>query len=261
MYNMAIVISILNNKGGTGKTTTALNLSAALANEGYKVLAIDFDSQCNLSTSLGVHLPEKHIGHILLRQHEISEVIVNSSNLSIIPSSEKLLDYELLINTEPGRDYIVNEHLGEIKNNYNFIIIDCPPSLGILSTNALVASDYFIVPMETENFAFIGLDNILHIVDKVKKRMNPTLNLAGILLIKYDKRIKFGQAVVSNIRANEQLKPKLFDIKVRKDISLMESTAFNQSVFEYAPKSRGASDYRRFAQEIITKYGQEEEKA
>lgn len=250
---MAKIISILNNKGGTGKTTTSLNLCAALADMDYKVLALDFDSQCNLSISLGVLNPEKHIGQILLRQNNIDEVIIDSNKVHIIPASDKLLDFELLINTEPGRDYIMKENLSLISNDYDYIIIDCPPSLGILSINSLVAADYFLVPMETENFAFIGLDSILHMVDKVKNRMNPNLDLAGILLIKYDKRIKFGQAVVTNIKSNDRLNNKIFDTKIRKDIALMESTAFNQSIFDYAPKSRGAVDYRNFADELITK--------
>ena len=131
--------------------------------------------------------------------------------------------------------------------------------ISLLSINSLVAADYFIVPMQTENFAFIGLDNIMTATQKVKDRMNPNLKLAGILFVKFQYRTKFSQAVLSNIMANEDLKDKLFDSYIRQDISLMESPAFGQTIFEYAPKSRGAKDFKAFANEFLKKYGQKED--
>jgi len=254
MY-MATVISVLNNKGGTGKTTTSFNLSVALARRKKKVLVADFDSQCNLSSAFGIFNPEKHIGHLLLKHEKVDNVISRISNVSVIPSSEKLLDYEMQLNSEPGRDYLLRESIREEMDNYDFIIFDCPPSLGLISINTLVAADFYIVPMQTEHFAFIGLDSILHTCDKVRERLNPSLELGGILFIRYSPRTKFTQAVISSLQEHNHLRDKIFETKIRQDISVMESTAFNQSVFEYSPKSRGAQDYGKFAKEIIHKYG------
>ena len=257
---MATIISVINYKGGTGKTTTSLNLGAALAKKKNKVLLLDFDSQCNLSLSKGIRNSEKHIGNVLTKKATIEESIIELENFSIVPSTGDLLDYEFSISNEPGREFVAREFLEEVKDKFDFIVIDCPPSLGLLSINSLVAADYFIVPMQAENFAFIGLDSILNATEKVKSRMNPKLELAGILLAKFTPRTKFAKAIISNIVADERLKDKLFNSYIRQDISLMESPAFGQSVFEYAPKSRGARDYRNFSNEFLKKYGKKEKK-
>jgi chromosome partitioning protein len=256
---MSTIISVINYKGGTGKTTTALNFGAALVKKRKRVLLVDFDSQCNLSLSKGLKKPEKHIGEVLTKKATVDESIQKLNGLSILPSADNLLDYEFSISNEPGREFIAREFLESVKENYDYIIIDCPPSLGLLSINSLVAADYFIVPMQTENFAFIGLDNIMSATQKVKDRMNPKLELAGILLVKFQYRTKFSQAVLANIMANETLKDKLFDSYIRQDISLMESPAFGQTIFEYAPKSRGAKDFKAFANEFLKKYGQKKD--
>jgi chromosome partitioning protein len=258
---MATIISIINYKGGTGKTTTALNFGAALAKKKKKVLLLDFDSQCNLSLSKGFKKPEKHIGNVLQKRTDIKESIYQVDDLSIVPSIENLMDYELAISNEPGREFIAREFLLPVQNEFDYIVIDCPPSLGLLSINSLVAANYFIVPMQTENFAFIGLDNIMTATQKVKDRMNPGLELAGILLVKFAYRTKFSQAVISNILANQELKDKIFDSYIRQDISLMESPAFSQTIFEYAPKSRGAKDFQALTNEFLKKYGKKEKKA
>jgi chromosome partitioning protein len=253
---MARIFTVINNKGGTGKTTTALNLGAALDHIKQKVLLIDLDSQCNMSSALGIEPDENHVGSLMLGKTGFSDVVKKHNSIHIIGASEHLLEFEVMINTEPGREYLLKEAIDKIKDQYDYIIIDCPPSLGIFSINSLVAADYFIVPMQTENFAFIGLDKILQVADKVKKRLNPALQLAGILLIRYTSRIKFSQAVVSNIESNSRIGNKIFHTKVRQDINLMESSAFNQSIFEYAPKSRGAEDFSLLAKEIKKLYGE-----
>lgn len=251
---MGKLFSIINNKGGTGKTTTAANLGAALARLGKRVLLIDMDSQCNLSASLGLtEAGEHHIGTLLLGQSKVEEAVVEADQLWLIPSVDNLLDYETRINNEPGREYLLREALEPLAKTYDYLIVDCPPSLGALSINALVASDYFIVPMQTENFAFIGLDKILDISEKVKKRMNPQLKLGGILLVKYSQRTRFGQAIVSNLENNDRLGDRLFKTAIRQDIALMEAAAFSQTIFEYAPKSRGAGDFKTFAKELMKK--------
>ncbi|MBI9068828.1 MAG: ParA family protein [Salinivirgaceae bacterium] len=252
---MAKAISIINNKGGTGKTTTALNMGAALKKLGYKVLLIDLDSQCNLTNSLQIDDIQGHIGEVLLNKKAFSESIKECEGLSILPASSNLLDYEYQINNEPGREFLLKEILGQY-NSFDFILMDCPPSMGTLAINSLVAADYYLVPMQAENYAFIGLDRILQTAEKVKLRMNTKLKLGGILFVKYRPRTKFGQAVVSNIAQNSILKDKLFNSYIRQDIALMEAPAFGQSIFEYAPNSRGSFDYLNAAKEFISNYGE-----
>jgi chromosome partitioning protein len=252
---MARIISVINNKGGTGKTTTTLNLGTALTKLKYKVLLLDFDSQSNLTSALGVNKVENHIGKLLLKDIEIEEAIIHSNHLSLIPSTNYLLDYEYRINNEPGREYLLKETLDQVQSNYDYILIDCAPSLGTFAISSLVAADYYIVPMQAENFAFIGLDKIIQITDKVKKRMNPKIEMGGILFVKFSTRTKFGKAVVKSLSNNERFKSKVFDTRIRTDISLMESTAFGQNIFDYAPRSRGAEDYLNLAHELVKKYG------
>ncbi len=253
---MAVIFSVINNKGGTGKTTTVLNLGAALAKKKKRVLLVDLDSQCNLTSAFGIDSHDLGVGELLIGSCSLTDVLKENGKLSLVPSTDKLLDYEFQLNNEPGREYMLRELLEKVSDQYDFILIDCPPSLGTLCVNSLVAAHYFIVPMQAENFAFIGLDRIMLISEKVKKRMNPSLQLAGILFVKLDPRTKFSQAVISSLSENENFTGRLFNIYIRQDISLMESGAFKQSIFEYAPKSRGADDYMDLAKEILKNYGQ-----
>lgn len=252
---MAKIFSIINNKGGTGKTTTALNLGAALSKKGKRVLLIDFDSQCNLSTALGINNKDHHVGSILLDQASLEETIVSINGIDLIPASGKLADYEFQVNNEPGREYLLKENLEKVSDKYDYIMIDCAPSLGTFAINSLVAANYYIVPMQTENFAYIGLNKITFTAEKVRSRMNPSLELGGILFVKYSPRIKFGQAIISSIQSDPAMKDKLFSTYIRQDIALMESSAFCQSVFDYEPDSRGAEDYSNLSDELLEKYG------
>ena len=252
---MALIFSVINHKGGTGKTTTVLNLGAAFATLRKKVLLIDLDAQCNLTSSLGMNGQKYHIGTMLLGQSAPLETIVTSNGLSLIASSEDLSDYVNKIDNEPGRETLLKEALEKVSHQFDYIIIDCSPSMGTLSINSLVAADFYLVPMQAENFAFIGLDKILQIAEKVKKRMNPALELAGIVFVRQSQRTRFSQAVVSNIASNEMLKNKIFKSTIRQDISLMECSAFGKTIFEYLPDGRGALDYLDLAKEIISKYG------
>lgn len=250
---MGKLISVINNKGGTGKTTTVLNLGAALKKMKYRVLLIDLDSQCNLTNSLHLTDIKNHVGELLLGKCTMDDCLHKAEGMDVIPSTANLLDFEYMINNEPGREFLLREVLNK-KNTYDFVLMDCPPSMGTLSINSLVAANHYVVPMQAENFAFIGLDRILQTAEKVQKRMNTELDLAGILFIKYQPRTKFGQAVLTNIAENNRLKNKLFNAYIRQDIMLMEATAFGQSIFEYAPKSRGAFDYFTFAKELVAHY-------
>lgn len=250
---MEKLISVINNKGGTGKTTSVLNLGGALKKMKYKVLLIDLDSQCNLTNSLHLTDIKNHVGELLLGKCTMEACLHQAEGMDVIPSSPNLPDFEYMINNEPGREFLLREVLNKT-NSYDYVLMDCPPSLGTLSTNSLVAANQFVVPMQAENLAFIGLDRILQTAEKVQKRMNTELALAGMLFIKYQPRTKFGQEVLTNITENNLLKDKLFNAYNRQDIMLMEATAFGQSIFEYAPKSRGAFDYLTFAKELVANY-------
>ncbi len=246
---MTKVISVTNNKGGTGKTTTALNLGAALSKRGYKVLLIDLDSQCNLTQAAGVDADQNHIGKLLTSECTFEEVVKHAISFDVLPSSNGLLSYEYIINNEAGGEYLLREKLEG--TGYDFVIIDTPPSLGTLTINALVASDLYIVPMQGENFAYVGLDKILQVASKIKKRMNTKLELGGVLLLKFDSRTKFGQVVFERLSNDESMR--IFSTFIRQDIALMEATAFGQDIFAYSPDSRGANDFDNLCNEILTR--------
>jgi len=246
-----VTISVTNNKGGTGKTTTTLNLAATFASWGYRVLAIDFDSQCNLTNALGIGEQKNHVGTLLTANRRFLETVCQVGappyQMELLPASETLLNYEYFINSEPEGQYFLREALADVQTRYDFAFIDCAPSLGALSVNALTASDYYLIPMQAENFAYRGLYRILQLGEKVEK-FNPNLKLLGILLNRFDKKTKFGQSLLA------QLEPEnILQSVIRQDIALMESTAFSQSIFEYSPKSRGAEDYLALGAEIISK--------
>lgn len=252
---MATVISVINNKGGTGKTTTALNLGAALARHRKRVLLIDLDSQCNLSSALGIVDPPKHSGALIVGECSVGDSAERVEKMWLIPSTPRLLDYERHIANEPGSEFVLRERLDSVQKDFDFILIDCPPSLGTLSLNSLVAADGYIVPMQAENFAFIGLDRILTVTEKVRLRMNPHLTLFGILFVKFSPRTNFSKAVIKSLSENNATADHLFNTYIRQDIALMECGAFKQSVFSYAPKSRGAEDYKSLAKEILKNHG------
>ena len=245
---MTRTYSITNNKGGTSKTTTALNLGAALKVAGHRVLVIDLDSQCNLTLGAGYTPGDKHSGTFLLGESTFEETVVQTESFDLIPSHKTLLSYEYRINSEPDSAFFLKDYL--VNKPYDFVIIDCPPSLGALTINALVASDYYVIPMQGENFAYVGLNEILQLTSKIKKRLNPDLELAGILLSKFDQRTKFAQMVYAKLADNPNLK--LLKSHIRQDVTLMECAAFGQNIFNYAPDSRGANDYRNLCQEILS---------
>jgi len=245
---MTRTISITNNKGGTSKTTTSLNLGAALQNAGFKVLAIDLDSQCNLTLGAG-HTPGiAHAGSWLLGESLFTDTLVKTDSFDLMPSHNTLLSYEYRINSEPDSAFFLKDAL--VGKAYDFVIIDCPPSLGALTVNALVASDLYLIPMQGENFAYVGLNEILQLTSKIKKRLNPDLELAGVLLSRFDMRTKFAQMVHAKLVTNQNIK--LLTSFIRQDVSLMECAAFGQNIFTYAPESRGASDYKNLCKEIVS---------
>lgn len=247
MSKHPITIAITNNKGGTGKTTTALNLGAALQQKGFRVLLIDLDAQGNLTLAAGCRQAHHHVGELLMDEVSWDETLIAGPGIHLLPSSRMLLSYEHRLNAEPDSGYLLREQLEG--RPYDYVVIDCPPSLGALTFGALSASNWFVVPMQGENFAYIGLDEILQCAAKVRRRINPNIRLAGVLMNKFDLRTKFGQSVYQKLSSNPAIR--IFSTSIRQDIALMECTAFGQSIFEYAPTSRGAHDLTAFCDEFL----------
>lgn len=248
---MCNIISILNHKGGVGKTTTTINLGAALALQGYRTLLIDIDGQSNLTTALlGIDQLSETLYEAF--KGEISHLpLFQKEGLAVVPSSLDLQACEIELSLEPGRELILKGLLSNYINEYDYIIIDCPPSLGLLTLNALTASTGILIPVEAEPLALKGMQRLLSIIDKVKHRLNPTINIIGILLTKYDGRKTLSKLSLETL---QQTYPNLLlTTKIRDNTALSQAQLLAQSIFEYEPKSMGAEDYKTLSMEIINK--------
>lgn len=260
---MAKLISVVNQKGGVGKTTTAVNFGAALATQGERVLLVDIDPQSNLTTHLGLGakegvegdviesqpVPEHTIYDVLKGQRRISEVIINrSENLDVVPSSLLLSAADLELGGVIGRELILKRALSEVSANYDWVIIDCPPALGLLSLNALAAVEQVVVPVQSEYLALHGVRQLLDTIDQVKNVYNPDLRVGGVLICLHDSRKRLARAVYDTIKT--YFGEMVFETVIRENVSLAEAPASGQSIFEYAPRSPGAEDYAAFAEEM-----------
>lgn len=242
-------ISILNNKGGVGKTTTAISLAVALSTMGNKILLIDLDGQANMTNSLGITDVEKSL-YDNLKGDEHRHIYNVCDNVDILPASHDLHVVEMELSSEPGREMILRELIDTPDNSkYDFVIMDCPPSLGLLSINALVASNYIIIPVEAEPLALNGMSKILDIFSKVKKRLNPSIEILGILVTKYDKRKIINRDVVKTIETH--FKELIFKSFIRDNVTLAEAPSQGVDIIRYAPKSNGAKDYISLAEEVL----------
>jgi chromosome partitioning protein len=245
---MSKIISISNHKGGVGKTTSTINIGAALAALKKKVLLIDLDPQANLSQSLGVTAPEKTI-YGALRGDYALEAINIVDRLDIIASTLDLSGAEIELSGEAGREYILKELLDPIRSSYDFILIDSPPSLGLLTINALTASTELIIPLQAQYLALQGLTKLIEIVEKIQKRLNKELRLGGVFITQFDARKVLNRDVAEAIQ--ERYPKELLSSKIRDNIALAEAPALGLDIFRYAPKSYGAEDYKNLAKEII----------
>lgn len=259
---MASVYGVVNQKGGVGKTTTSVNLGAALAQRGKKVLLIDIDAQSNLSTHLGLGAAlddetmessseqEITIYEVLKGQSDIKNAIVNhSENLDIVPASLFLSAADLELGGVVGRELILKRAISKIKQDYDAVIIDCPPALGLLSLNALAAVEKVIVPVQSEYLALHGVRQLLDTIDQVRNVYNPELVVGGVLICMHDNRKRLARAVSDTIRA--YFGELVFDTVIRENVSLAEAPAQGQTIFEYAIKSTGAEDYNALAEEVL----------
>jgi chromosome partitioning protein len=256
-HGPAKVISVVNQKGGVGKTTSTINLGAALAGYGRKVLLVDFDPQGALSVGLGisVYQLDKTLFHVLGSDHlPASDVLVKTDveNLDLLPSNIELSAIEMQLVSEVGREQALQVALKPLMDTYDYIIIDCQPSLGLLTVNALAASDGCIVPLETEYFALRGLALLTQTVEKIKSRINPRLEIIGILPTMYDPRTVHGREVLE--RVEEAFGDKVFETVIVRTVKFPETTAAGSPITEYAPKSPAAKAYKRLARELITKF-------
>jgi chromosome partitioning protein len=247
---MAKVISIINQKGGVCKTSTSLCLGVGLSKKSIKTLLIDLDGQASLTQFLNISSPQHDIYEFLNNTNDYKPCEINEY-LHILPSSIDFLAYEAEITSETGREFLIKEAIDKIKFDYDYIIIDCSPTLGLTTINALVASNTYLIPVLPEPSSIQGFKTLNQIVDKIQSRLNESLYLEGVLLTKMERHLKIHQSVEASFR--DFLKDKIYSTSIRKNVSMIEATNFGQSIFEYAPNSNAAIDYGAFVNEFINK--------
>lgn len=247
---MGKIFSLLNHKGGVGKTTSTINIGAGLVELGKKTLLVDLDPQANLSLSLGATRPPQTIYEAMRGESELMPVPVKE-NMDVVVSTLDLSGAEMELINEAGREYILRELFAPIREEYDYIIIDCPPSLGLLTLNALTCSDFVIIPLQTEFLALQGLAKIKQVIDKVKFRLNKQVEMAGVIATMYDSRRVLNRDVVEII--HKYFGDKVFDTYIRDNIALAEAPAQRKDIFDYNPKSPGAQDYLELCREFLAR--------
>lgn len=252
---MGRIIAIANQKGGVGKTTTAINLSACLAEAGQKVLAVDFDPQGNATSGLGFEkgYMSKTVYELLMEECEIDECVIREvqKNLDILPSDVDLSGAEIELLDEEDKESKLRKELEKVENDYDFIIIDCPPSLNLLTINALTAADTVLVPIQCEYYALEGLSQIIQTVDLVKKKLNPKLELEGVVFTMYDARTNLSLEVVENVK--NYLKGTIYKTIIPRNVRLAEAPSHGMPINLYDNRSAGAESYRMLAAEVISR--------
>lgn len=255
-------IAVINQKGGVGKTTSAVNLAAALAEMDRKVCVIDLDPQAHASLHLGLSVIEGNsMYEVLCGRASIADSRRKiTDNLSVVPSNLDLAAAEMELAGEVGREMILRDKLAVDNEKFDYLILDCPPSLGVLTLNALVAVQEVFLPLQPHFLALHGLSKLLRTVDIVSRRLNNQLRLSGIVLCMYDSNTRLAAEVSSDVddffRSNQSVKgvlngSKFFDTRIRRNVRLAEAPSFGQSIFQYAPTSHGAEDYRSLAEEVL----------
>ena len=250
---MAKIISIANQKGGVGKTTTAVNLSASLAVLEKKVLLVDCDPQANATSGLGINPDEleKSVYDCILGQVDVKDVIIETDtpNLDLLPTRIDLVGAEVELINEKGREQFLARAIEPVKENYDFIIIDCSPSLGLTTINALTASDSVIIPIQSEYFALEGLGKLLNTIRIVQTRLNPKLSIEGLLITMYDNRLRLARQVVGDVRGH--FKQMVFNTLIYRNTKLAEAPSYGKSIIMHDASSTGAVNYLNLAQEIL----------
>ncbi len=252
---MAKIICIANQKGGVGKTTTAINLSTALAQLSKKTLLVDCDPQANATTGIGIDKPsvKKTLYHGLIGEVQIKDAIVPSGikNLDVVPSRVELIGFEVEMMSDAGRELILKNFLAGLNGNYDYVVIDCPPSLSLLTLNAMAAADSILVPLQSEFYALEGLSQLMQTVKRIKQSLNPSLKITGILLTMFDKRTNLSFQVAEE--AEKHFKDLVFATRIPRSVRLSEAPSFGESIFTYDAASVGAKCYMALAREVVAR--------
>lgn len=252
---MGKIIAIANQKGGVGKTTTSINLAASLGVLEKKVLLIDADPQANATSGLGINVETVELGTYQLLEHSNTarEAIIptDTPNLDVIPSHIDLVAIEIELVDKDNREYMLKNALVDIKDDYDYILIDCAPSLGLLTLNALTAANAVIIPIQCEYFALEGLGKLLNTIKSVQKIHNPALDIEGLLLTMYDSRLRLSNQVVEEVQ--KHFNNMVFQTIIQRNVRLSEAPSYGENIIKYDASSKGATDYLSLAKEIINK--------
>lgn len=250
---MARVIAIANQKGGVGKTTTSINLSACLAEKDKRVLVVDIDPQGNTTSGLGINKNnlEKTIYHMMIGDCSLNDCLIKTDfdNLYLLPSNVNLAGAEIELIGVGNKEYILKDNLNRVRDDYDYIIIDCPPSLNSLTVNAMTAADTVLVPIQCEFYALEGLTQLIHTIKLVKKRLNPNLEMEGVVFTMFDARTNLSLQVVENVKEN--LNQNIYKTIIPRNVRLAEAPSHGLPINIYDPKSSGAEGYRQLADEVI----------
>ncbi len=254
---MGRVIALANQKGGVGKTTTSINLGACLAKLGQKVLLIDADAQGNATSGLGIRKADikADIYDVLVNEAPMTDVIIHTSrkNLDIVPATIQLSGAEIELTSQMAREKRLADAVVPIRESYDYILIDCPPSLGMLTINAFTACDTILIPVQSEYYALEGLSQLLNTIQLVQKHFNPNLKIEGVLLTMLDARTNLGNEVVEEVK--RFFKDKVYQTIIPRNVRLSEAPSHGMSIIDYDPSSRGAKEYMALAKEVLAAHG------